>query len=118
MAFLKAGEVSLFKNKYYKVSVSIGSNLLGLRPTFCIIDTRAGPSLLRADILDQSWLNTIRQRSVSEIRVAQDIKLSLSATIIPHHFMGESRTRVAFDVVDKAAVPVLLVTTDMDTFLK
>lgn len=67
LAFLETGEISLFKSKHYKVSVSFGLNSLLMCPIVYVSDTGTGLNLINDDVLDQSWLENIRQRDKAEI---------------------------------------------------
>lgn len=73
-AFSEIGKVSLFKNESYKVSVLIGLIYSRTRPIVYVFNASAGRNLTRADVLDESWLNTIRQhdRPGSEARTTLD----------------------------------------------
>lgn len=53
-----------------------------------------------------------------EIRSASDTKLKVSEIITLNICMDESQTRVTFGVVNKLAVPVLLVTKLIDRAIK
>lgn len=106
LAFSETGEVVLFRNKNYQVSVSIGMNSSQMRHTICVFDNSAGPNLIRAKVLDLIWLDSIRQRDMPDIRTTSHRKLELSATIILHLPMGGSRTRVNFGVVNELVMPL------------
>lgn len=79
-----------------------------------MFDTSAGPNVIRADDLNQIWLNDIRQRYIPEIRGASNTQLFVSRTIALHLCTGESRTGVTFGVVDILAVPVSVWTIFID----
>lgn len=72
-SFSEAGEISLVKSKNRKVSVSIGIDSSRMHRVVCVIGTSAGANLVRADVLDPAWLDSIRQRDmpVSELHAAQ-----------------------------------------------
>lgn len=77
-----------------------------MRPILFVLETGAGPSPIRANVLDQTWLNNIRHCLIPEARCASETKLIVSGTISLHLCMGESHVRVTCDVVDKRAIPV------------
>lgn len=112
------GKISLFKSKNYKVTVSIEINSSDMRPIVRDFDTGAFPQLIRAEVLDQSWLDNISQCDMLEIRNAFKMKLFVSraTTLYPH--MGESYTRVTFGVVDEFAVSAVFGTVFIDSFIK
>lgn len=87
-------------------------------PIVSVFDPGAGPNLIRVDVLDQSWMENIRQRDMPEVRNDLGTKLVLSETIILHLCMCKSHIWVASSVVDKLFVPVLLRTTFIDRFEK
>lgn len=89
-----------------------------MRLVVSVLDNGTGPNLRGADLLDQNWLDNIRQRDMLEIRNASNTKLVVFGTFPLHLCMGESRTLVTLDVVEKLAVPVLFGTTFIDKFIK
>lgn len=117
LTFPETNEISLFKSKKHKFSVSIGIYLRRMRPIFCALDTGGGLNLIRANVSYASWQDLIHQHDIREIQSAFDTKLVLSATITLHLWIGEFSTRVAFGVVDKQASPVLLRKTFIDRFM-
>lgn len=71
---MEKGAVLLSKNKNYQVSVCIGLESSQMRPILCVFDTGAGPSLIRTDVLDPSWLDSIRRHDMTDIRGAINTK--------------------------------------------
>lgn len=118
LSFPETGEISLFKSKNYLVSVPVGLKSLPVSPVICVIDTGAGPILIQVDFLEPTWLDSVRQHDMPEIQSASNTKLTVSVTITVHLRMSESRTLVAFTVVEKLAVPVLLWITFINRFKK
>lgn len=51
LAFPDTGEVSLFKNKNYQCSVSIGIHSSQMHLVVCVFNTGAGPNIIRVDAL-------------------------------------------------------------------
>lgn len=84
----------------------------------CVLDTRAGPIIIRASILDLFWLDSVRQGDMPGIRSASGNKLKVSRTINLHLRMCELLTRVNFGAVNKLVVPVLLRKTYINRFIK
>lgn len=66
-AFPETGEISLFKSKNYKLSVSIIFTLSCMRPNVCAFDTGGDLKLIRSYVLEQNWLHNFRQSSMPEI---------------------------------------------------
>lgn len=112
------GDVSLSKIRNYKGSFSIGFKLPPMHSILCVFDTGAGLNLTSADVLDHRWLDIIRQSGMPESRSASDTRLVVSGILTLHLLAGELHTLVAFDVMDKLAVLVLIRTTFIDTFIK
>lgn len=67
LAFPETGEISLFKNRNYQVFVSIRLESSRMRTILCVSDLGAGPNLIRADVLDPSWLYSILQHDMLDI---------------------------------------------------
>lgn len=72
---LETGDVSLFRNKNYDVSVPIGMTSPLVRPIICVFDTGVGPDLIEADLLNPSWIEYIRQRDMPDVCSESDNKL-------------------------------------------
>lgn len=89
-----------------------------MRPIICVFDTGAGPKLIRDDVVNLSRLDCVRHGDMPEIRRAWDTRLNVSGTITLYLRMGESRTLVTFDVMDRLDVPVLLQTSFKDYIIK
>lgn len=72
LIFSESGEVSIFKNKSQKTFVSIRINWSRENPVVCALDTSDVSILIRADVYDLSWLDSIRQRDVLGIQRSSD----------------------------------------------
>lgn len=107
-----------FRSENYDVSISSRFNSSRTRPTVYVLGTDDGPSLIRADVLSQSWLDNIGQTDKPEIRSATDRILVAFGNTTHHLCIGESRYQATFGMVDKLALPVLLQTTFIDKFTK
>lgn len=97
VSFTETSKIKLFSNKKYKVLVSIGLRYLRMRPCICVFSTGAGSILVQVDVLDPTWLVSIHQRGMPEIRLKM---LTLRGTITLHIWIGESRIRVTLSIVD------------------
>lgn len=97
LSFAKTGIIILlFKSKNYKVSVSIGLNSSRMYPNICVFDTFESANLVRANFLDATWLDSVRQRGMPEMRGKSNKKVTVYGTITFHLQICESRTRVTF----------------------
>lgn len=74
----------------------------------CVFDTDTGENIIRDDIMDQRLLENICKRDMPEIRCASDTKLEMSGTITVQLCTGELRNLVAFGVLDKVTMPVII----------
>lgn len=52
LEFPATGKMLLSKSKNFKIAVFIGLLLSHLRPIVYVLDTGAGPNIIRADVLD------------------------------------------------------------------
>lgn len=68
--------------------------------------------------MERSWLNSICQRDLPEIRSAPGTKSKVSGTITFHTGIVKSRTCVTLGVVDVLAVAVFIGTTVIDCYIK
>lgn len=89
-----------------------------MHSTVHVFHTGVCPSFIRANVLDPTWLNSIRQRHLLDICSASNKKLELSGSVAAHLRVGESCTRVSFGVISELVVPVLLGKTYFNWFIK
>lgn len=104
--------------KSFNVSVRIGTSSSRMHPVDCGIDISGSSNIIRSDLLDLIRLDSIRQCNMPEVQGVSDIKLNVSGTIIVYLETSESCTPVTFDIVHNLVVPVLLVTSFSDGFIK
>lgn len=83
-----------------------------------VCDIVAGASIIRAEFLDHSWLDSINQCEMTDIRSASESRLKVSGTIILNHGMRGSRTRVTFGTVKKLVLPVGIGKTYINSSIK
>lgn len=83
-----------------------------------VFDTGEGLSLIRADVLDPSWLDSIRKSHMKNILSAFGTRLTVSVTIFLHLAMGKSRTGKNFVVVSEMVLTFLKGTTYIGRFIK
>lgn len=70
LVFPETRKVSLFKNSNYQVSVSIAIHSSWMRQIICVLDSGMGANVIRPDPLDPTWLDSIRQENMPNIRCA------------------------------------------------
>lgn len=118
LTFSKTCKILLFKGKGYKIPVSIKLESSPKLPNICFFDSVTGSDLAQVDVLYPSWVDYIRQRDMTKFWSASGIKPIAFETITLHLRLCEPHTCINFDVVDKLAALVLLVTTFVDRFIK
>lgn len=64
LTFPETDKVSFFKNKNYNTTVSIGLNTSYTRSIVRVQGTGASLRIIRANFLDQRWLDIIRPRDM------------------------------------------------------
>lgn len=89
-----------------------------MRPNICVFNTGADPNLVIANILEPALLGSVRYRDLSKIRDVPNKLLATWGTIIGHLSIGESSTRVAFDIEENLAATVSLATTFLIKVIK
>lgn len=104
-------EVSLFKNKNYKVAWSTGLNMSRLRPIVCVLDNKVGPNPITAGVTDTSRQDSFRKRDMPDIRSASDTSVRMSGTKTLHLCIGQSPIRDNVDVLNELFLSMLLGTT-------
>lgn len=111
MASSETCEVWLFKNKKYRVSVSISLHFSRVPTIVCLFDTGMGVNHIRTDLLSPNCLESIHNCNVPEISSALVTKIKLSAATTILLRIGESHTPGNFRTVSKLVVAVVLRTT-------
>jgi gag-polyprotein putative aspartyl protease len=88
------------KSRNYKVSATVGVTTVVARPIRAILDTGAGPNLVRAELLPQDWE---RYRVTSdprrEIVGSGGRRLKQLGVVVLHVELGRLRVRCRFTVV-------------------
>lgn len=100
-------EVSPLKNQHYQAVVSIGLNSSQMLSAIRVLDTGMVPKLIWGDVLDPSWLDSIRQRDVLDTHSAFDTMLKVRGTIDIHPRMGVLRARINLGDASKLVIPVV-----------
>lgn len=81
-------------------------------PVVCVNDT--GINIVRYNVLDPSWLDSVCRGSMLKVQNESDTKLELSGKTTIQLPLGESHTSNTFGVVEELVVSVLLRTTFID----
>jgi transposase InsO family protein len=97
------------KSRNYKFIVSVGVSNSVLAPVVAVLDTGAGPNLIREDVLPPDW-ESLRLRGVPVPKVmnASGRLLHSKGVIVLIVQVGDLRTRVRFYVTAGLAVPCIL----------
>lgn len=105
-------------NKSYKLSVFIGMNSWRIRSIVFVVATGLGPSLIKTDVLNPSWLDSIGQCHMPDSRCASAAESKVSATVTLYlHLVQSSRTHVNFGIVGELVVLALLEPSYIDIFI-
>lgn len=102
----------------YQFSVLIGYNASQMRPFEDAFDSCVSLKIICANLLDPSWLDTIRQQSWLNVWSASDNKLKVPGTTRLYLHMDASRRHVNSGVIRQLVVSVLLRCTLVDRFIK
>jgi hypothetical protein len=107
------------KSRNYKFTVSVGVSNSVLVPVLAVLDTGAGPNLIREDVLPPNW-ETLRLRGVPIPKVmnASGRLLHSKGVIVLIVQVGHLRTRVRFYVTAGLAVPCILGCNFIDRHVK
>jgi len=111
------GEVLLFSLHNYRIVASLGLDMLSLRAFGVVVDTGAGPNLVRRDALAPEWLRqvlTSKEEEQVRLRDANNARLRTSGTVTLWLQTGARIVPVPVLVVDDLSVPVILGCTFID----
>ena len=93
----------------YKVSAMIGPDVSSLRPHLTVLDTGAGPNLIRADLLPEQVISKInRSREIINLSSASNHKIDVLGTTLLTVKVGDQLTRTQFVVVRNLGADVIL----------
>jgi RNase H-like domain found in reverse transcriptase/Reverse transcriptase (RNA-dependent DNA polymerase)/Integrase zinc binding domain/Integrase core domain/Chromo (CHRromatin Organisation MOdifier) domain/Retroviral aspartyl protease len=97
------------KSRNYKFITSVGLSTRAMFPITTVLDTGAGPSLIREDVLPKDW-EAMRLRGVPVPRIvnASGRAVTSKGVVVLHVQVGDLRTRVRFYVTSGLAVPCIL----------
>ena len=106
-----AGEVLLFSLHNYRIVASLGLDKLSLVAVGVVVDTGAGPNLVRRSALAPDWLRqvvTAKELERVRLRDANNARLCIIGTVTLWLQTGARIVPVTFLVVDDHSVPVIL----------
>jgi len=109
--------VLLFSLHNYRIVASLRLDKLSLRAFGVVVDTGAGPNLVRRDALAPDWLSqvvTTKEEEMVRLRDAISARLRTSGTVTLWLQKGARIVPVPFLVVDDLSVPVILGCTFID----
>jgi len=110
----------LQKSENYQVSVMIGADVWKMTPFTAVLDTGAGPNLIRTDALPDDWQQRdiiVPDASHRRIRNADGRVGGSIATVELFCLVGTLECRTQFIVVDNLAVPVILGVSFIDRYV-
>jgi hypothetical protein len=103
------GSVHLFQSHNYKLGVSIGLTRAVLFPVRSVLDTGAGPNLVREDVLPSGWdCSLIPNQPLPQITNASGKRMPVKGVIILILQVGNLVRRVRFYVTPGLGVPCIL----------
>ena len=101
--------INVLRSDHYKVTVLMGCNLVRMQTVNAVLDTGAGPNLIRVPLLRKDWQRYAqRATELPRIRDASDKQLKVEGIIPMILDMGSQRLRASFLVCKDLAVPAIL----------
>ena len=101
--------INVLNADHYKVTVLMGCNLIQMQTVNAVLDTGAGPNLIRGSLLPNNWQRYAqRAKSLPRIRDANNRLISVEGIIPMILDMGSQRLRASFLVCKDLAVPAIL----------
>ena len=107
----RGGKVLPFSLHNYRIVASLCLNKVSLVAFSVVVDTEAGPNLVRRNALSSDWLRhvgTSKEAEQVRLRDANNTPIRTSGTVTLWLQTGARIVRVAFLVVDALSVPVIL----------
>jgi Retroviral aspartyl protease len=116
---VEAEVVSPLRSRNYKVSATVGVSTVVATPVRVILDTGAGPNLVRAEILPTDWEKyRVAGAQTLQIVGAGGRRLKQSGAILLHLEICGLKTRMHFVVVPGLAAECILVCQFIDRHVK
>jgi hypothetical protein len=101
--------VHLFQSRNYKLYCSFGVSKAVLFPVRAVLDTGAGPNLVREDILPKDWERwRVPNIPLPRITNASGKQILAKGVIVLYVHLGTTVHRVRFYVAPGLAVPCIL----------
>jgi hypothetical protein len=101
--------VTLFQSQNYKLCVSLGLNPRVVTPVRDVLDTGAGPNLVREDVLPRNWERAlITGQLLPRVHNASGRRMPVKGVVSLVTQVGELVRRVRFFVVPCLSVPFIL----------
>jgi hypothetical protein len=101
--------VHLFRSRNYKLYCSVGVSQAVLFPVRAVLDTGAGPNLVREDILPKNWERwRVPNIPLPRITNASGMQILAKGVIVLYVQLGTTVHRVRFYVAPGLAVPCIL----------
>lgn len=80
--FEKSGNILLFRNRTYKVSISVGLMANKMHPVNTVFGTDGGPHLIRENVFKTELLNAIQAENRPALKTATSQKINAVETIM------------------------------------
>ena len=101
--------VTLFQSQNYKLCVSIGLTSRCLLPVRAVLDTGAGPNLIREDVLPIGWEHAlIPGQTLPRVSNASGRRMPVKGVVQLTTRVGDLVRRIRFLVTSDLAVPCIL----------
>ena len=109
MSWEKETIVNVLRADHYKVTVLMGCNLIQMQTVDAVLDTGAGPNVIRESLLPHGWQRYAqRATNLPRIRDANNRRLNVEGILPMILDMGSQRFRASFLVCKDLAVPAIL----------
>mgnify|MGYP003561888224 FL=1 len=98
--------VTLFQSQNYKLCVSLGLSLRAVTPVRAVLDTGAGPNLVREDVLPMGWQKfLVPGQALPRVNNASGRRMPVKGIVALTVQVGEMARRVRFIVASSLSVP-------------
>ena len=106
---MKGETINLLRTDHYKIMVLLGCNRQVMHTANAVLDTGAGPNLVRESSLPKDWRKHARQAlELPRIHDANNRQLRVEGVVNLHLDIGGQSLRTHFLVCRDLAVPVIL----------
>ena len=105
----ESSQVSLMRTDHFKVMCLVGTTRKLMRTVLAILDTGAGPNLVRESLLPKDWQSVASQKDAYPvIRDANGRKLSIEGVVQLNIDLGNEKLRVRFLVCKNLTANLIL----------